>query len=80
MTGRKMYAVLTGDVIQSREIKKACGEECIRHLKNTLAEIGKEYAVPFSIFRGDSFQGVSSKPEDCIEGCHPLTPQAHLRA
>ncbi len=67
MAGRKIYAVLTGDLIGSREIKKACGEECIYHLKNTLAEIGKEYAVPFSIFRGDSFQGVSSKPEDALK-------------
>lgn len=67
MTGRKIYAVLTGDLIQSREIKKACGEECIRHLKDTLKEIGKEYAVPFLIFRGDSFQGVSSKPEDALK-------------
>jgi len=67
MTGRKMYAVLTGDLIKSRAIKKVCGEECIRHLKNTLEGIGKEYAVPFSIFRGDSFQGVSSKPEDALK-------------
>lgn len=67
MTGRKVYAVLTGDLIQSREIKKICGEECTHHLKKTLTEIGKEYAVPFSIFRGDSFQGVSLKPEDALK-------------
>lgn len=67
MTGKKIYAVLTGDLIQSREIKKAYGDECIRHLKKTLEEIGKDYAVPFSIFRGDSFQGVSSKPEVALK-------------
>jgi len=66
MTERRVYAVLTGDLVRSREIKDAYGEECIRRLKDTLAEIGKDYTVPFSIFRGDSFQGVSSDPEEAL--------------
>jgi hypothetical protein len=66
MTGRRVYAVLTGDLVRSRVIKDACGEECIRRLKEILAEIGGDYTAPFSIFRGDSFQGVSSDPEEAL--------------
>lgn len=67
MTKRRVYAVLTGDLVRFRDIKNAYGEECIRRLKETLAEIGKDYTAPFSIFRGDSFQGVSSNPEEALE-------------
>ncbi|HOI13575.1 MAG TPA: hypothetical protein PLG75_06940 [Methanoculleus sp.] len=67
MTERRVYAVLTGDLVRSRDIKNAYGEECIRCLKDTLAEIGTDYTAPFSIFRGDSFQGVSSNPEEALE-------------
>ncbi|HOI58613.1 MULTISPECIES: SatD family protein [unclassified Methanoculleus] len=67
MTERKIYAVLTGDLVRSRDIKSAYGEECIRRLKDTLGDIGKDYIAPFSIFRGDSFQGVSSNPEEALE-------------
>ncbi len=67
MKERRIYAVLTGDLVRSRDIKNACGEECIRRLKETLAEIGRDYTAPFSIFRGDSFQGVSSNPEEALE-------------
>lgn len=67
MTKRNVYAVLTGDLVRSRDIKDAYGEVCIRRLKDTLAEIGKNYTVPFSIFRGDSFQGVSSNPEEALK-------------
>ncbi len=67
MTERGVYAVLTGDLVRSRDIKNAYGEECMRRLKDTLAEIGKDYTAPFSIFRGDSFQGVSSNPEGALE-------------
>ncbi|MFA7198474.1 MAG: hypothetical protein WC093_04215 [Methanoculleus sp.] len=67
MTEQRVYAVLTGDLVRSREIKDAYGEECILHLKEILAEVERDYAVPFSIFRGDSFQGVSSNPERALE-------------
>ncbi|WP_214084013.1 SatD family protein [Methanoculleus sp.] len=67
MTEGRVYAVLTGDLVRSREIKNAYGEECMRRLKDALAEIGKGYTAPFSIFRGDSFQGVSSNPEEALE-------------
>ncbi len=66
MTGRRVYAVLTGDLVRSRVIKDACGDECICRLKEVLAEIGKDYVAPFSIFRGDSFQGVSSDPGEAL--------------
>ncbi|MDK2889496.1 MAG: hypothetical protein PWR21_127 [Methanoculleus sp.] len=67
MTKRRVYAVLTGDLVRSRDIKDAYGDVCIRRLKDTLAEIGKDYTAPFSIFRGDSFQGVSSNPEEALK-------------
>jgi len=67
MTERRVYAVLTGDLVRSRDIKDAYGEECIRRLKETLAKIGEDYIAPFSIFRGDSFQGVSQTPEEALE-------------
>ncbi len=67
MTEQRVYAVLTGDLVRSREIKDAYGEDCLLHLKETLAEVGRDYTVPFSIFRGDSFQGVSSNPERALE-------------
>ncbi len=66
MTQGRVYAVLTGDLVRSRAIKDAYGEECIRRLKDTLAEIGRDYTVPFSIYRGDSFQGVSSDPGEAL--------------
>ncbi|KUG21363.1 MAG: SatD family protein [Methanomicrobiaceae archaeon] len=67
MTGGKVFAVLTGDLVRSRAIKDACGEECIRRLKEILAEIGRDYTAPFSIFRGDSFQGVSAQPQEALK-------------
>ena len=67
MTEQRVYAVLTGDLVRSREIKDVYGEDCILRLKETLAEVGRDYTVPFSIFRGDSFQGVSSNPERALE-------------
>lgn len=66
MTGGRVYAVLTGDLIRSRAIKDVYGEECIRRLKDILAEIGRDYTAPFSIFRGDGFQGVSPNPEGAL--------------
>jgi len=67
MAGWKIYAVLSGDLVGSKALKKEFGERCLTSLKDTLEDIGKNYERPFLIFRGDSFQGIISVPENALK-------------
>jgi len=64
--GRKLYAVLTGDLIRSRQLKNN-GISYIEHLNKSLEYVGKTYQYPPFIYRGDSFQGITSEPESALK-------------
>lgn len=62
----KLYAVLTGDLIGSRQLKSS-GISYIEHLNKSLEYVGREYLLPPFIYRGDSFQGITSEPESALK-------------
>jgi len=63
----KIYAVLTGDLIGSSRFRIQQREEVLSHLKESFKEISPDIiASPFVIFRGDSFQGVLSRPDEAL--------------
>ncbi len=64
--GKKLYAVLTGDLIGSRQLKSG-GISYIEHLNKSLEYVGKGYRRSPFIYRGDSFQGVTSEPESALK-------------
>lgn len=64
--GKKLYAVLTGDLIGSRQLKSS-GISYLEHLNKSLDYVGRGYLRPPFIYRGDSFQGVSSEPESALK-------------
>ena len=70
MKNNKIYAVLTGDVIGSSRFDDV-RDEMLLSLKDSFENIKKivaseEYICPFEIYRGDSFQGVISRPEAAL--------------
>ncbi|MGB8217300.1 MAG: SatD family protein [Candidatus Methanoperedens sp.] len=63
----KIYAVLTGDLIGSSRFKINDREEILSNLKDSFKIISPDIiASPFGIFRGDSFQGVLSRPDEAL--------------
>lgn len=62
----KLYAVLTGDLIKSRQLKNS-GVSYIEHLNKSLEYVGKTYQYPPTIYRGDSFQGVTADPKRALK-------------
>jgi len=64
--GKKLYAVLTGDLIGSRQLKGG-GISYIEHLNKSLEYVGGNYRRPPFIYRGDSFQGITSEPESALK-------------
>ncbi|HEY9204318.1 MAG TPA: SatD family protein [Candidatus Methanoperedens sp.] len=69
MDKRKKYAVLTGDLVGSSrfEIEKQ-RDNVISLLKDSFDKIeSTDIVSPFMIYRGDSFQGVLSRPEDALK-------------
>jgi hypothetical protein len=63
----KIYAVLTGDLIGSSRFRIQQREEVLSNLKDSFKEISPDIiASPFVIFRGDSFQGVLSRPDEAL--------------
>lgn len=67
MIDRELYAVVTGDIVGSSKLKASQRGHFLSVLKSSFETIenilpGEVYA-PFEIHRGDSFQGVLSKPE-----------------
>jgi len=63
---KKLYAVLTGDLIGSRQLKSS-GISYLEHLNESLEYVGGGYQRPPFIYRGDSFQGVTSEPESALK-------------
>lgn len=63
-----VYAVLTGDLIGSSRFKMQERQHLLSYLKDSFKLISPEViASPFVVFRGDSFQGVLSKPEEALK-------------
>ncbi len=67
----KVYAVLTGDIVDSSRIGKDQRKKLLADLKSSFFNADKilnssNLIAPFSIYRGDSFQGVLANPEDAL--------------
>ncbi len=62
-----MVAVLTADLINSTSYEKALLAEVIKVLKAEFEAIAKEQDALFTIFRGDSFQGIIKHPEEALQ-------------
>lgn len=64
----KIYAVLTGDLIGSSRFRIQQREGVLSNLKDSFQEISPEIIEsPFVVFRGDSFQGVLTRPEEALK-------------
>jgi hypothetical protein len=64
----KIYAVLTGDLIGSSRFTIEEREEILSILKDSFRIISPDIIEsPFGIFRGDSFQGVLSRPDEALK-------------
>ena len=61
-----MVAVLTADLINSTSYNKPFLNEVITTLKIEFESISNEQDAYFSLFRGDSFQGVVKNPETAL--------------
>lgn len=67
MNGKKVYGVITGDLIKSVEFRASRNDVLLR-LKEILLSAPKiavqedEFIIFSDIFRGDSFQGILSRP------------------
>lgn len=67
METKKIYAVLTGDLIGSSRFRVEEREKVISNLKDSFKMISPDIITSmFVIFRGDSFQGVLSRPEEAL--------------
>lgn len=67
MEYKKIYAVLTGDLIGYSKFKIEEREKILSILKDSFIKIGSNIiASPFRVYRGDSFQGVLSRPDDAL--------------
>ena len=63
----KIYAVLTGDLIGSSRFRIQQHEEVLSNLKDSFKKISSDIiASQFVVFRGDSFQGVLSRPDEAL--------------
>ena len=67
MGDRELHAVITGDIVGSSKLQVNQRSHLLSVLKSSFQLIGdilpNEILAPFEIHRGDSFQGVLSKPE-----------------
>jgi len=65
------YAVITGDIVKSKNIKDFYRQTLIDALKNSFEEINaqllQEKELPFEIYRGDSFQAVIKQTHFALE-------------
>lgn len=72
MSEKKIYAVLTGDVINSSDAKGEEKDKLIHLLKEAFEAVTKKSTAKtsspsFDIFRGDSFQGVLANPAEALK-------------
>jgi len=67
MENEKIYAVLTGDLIGSSRFRIQEREKILSNLKDSFKLISPDIiASQFAVFRGDSFQGVLSRPDEAL--------------
>ena len=70
MKKSEFYAVVTGDIVGSTKFAVSQRGNLLEVLKASFATIEKIFPntirSPFEIYRGDSFQGVLSKPENAL--------------
>lgn len=64
---QSMVAVITADLINSTSYEKTFLKEVITVLKSEFNAISQEQDALFTIFRGDSFQGIVKRPEDALQ-------------
>ncbi|MGF1670976.1 MAG: SatD family protein [Balneolaceae bacterium] len=73
MAANSIYAVLTGDIIESSALQKDSREKILQILNNAFSQVyntiprSGENLTEFQIFRGDSFQGVLHTPEFALD-------------
>lgn len=64
-----MIAVITADFIDSSNYPKVLLNKVIKELKEEFKELQEQFSdknVNFSIYRGDSFQGIMKSPENAL--------------
>jgi hypothetical protein len=67
MQNKKIYAVLTGDMVGYSRFKTRDRKEVLLHLKDSFKKIPPDIsASKFWVFRGDSFQGILSRPDEAL--------------
>lgn len=78
MRNHHFYAVVTGDIVGSRRIRGGQRDRLLSVLKSSFQGVrhvlSGEVSAPFDMHRGDSFQGVLSRPEDALRAV------IHIRA
>ncbi|NCT17966.1 MAG: hypothetical protein COZ75_11325 [Flavobacteriaceae bacterium CG_4_8_14_3_um_filter_34_10] len=62
-----MVAVLTADLINSTAYDKKTFQKVLAHLKDEFEEIASQKEAMFTIFRGDSFQGIVKQPKYALQ-------------
>jgi len=71
MNNKNLYAVITGDLVESSRLTSEKREHLLDVLRKSFRLIdeisGKKLiTAPFEIYRGDSFQGVLNDPSDAL--------------
>lgn len=83
------YAVITGDIVGSAKLSTQERARLLHVLKEILNSVPtpdkQKEAIPFEIYRGDSFQGIISTPEKALffsliirAGLRSLSASTHL--
>lgn len=68
MQDKKIYAVLTGDLVGYSRFRTNDRRDILLHLKDSFKKIPPDIsASKFWVFRGDSFQGILSRPEEALK-------------
>jgi hypothetical protein len=81
MGAQRLYAVITGDVVHSSRLRGERWSTLVELMERTFDAVDSivgSVAAPFSIHRGDSFQGVLSDPALALKAA--LVIRAKLRS
>ncbi len=78
----KLYAVITGDVVDYTKLSPSHQQKLLNVLKASFEVVrkrtGQSGVVSFDMFRGDSFQGIIPKPGDALRDV--LTMRGMIRS